>query len=522
MNAISPVHREFIPSPQQLDYFAAIETTPWNIILEAVAGAGKTETLARSIILMTGTVEVIMFNKDAAKEFKDRVKRVGADRQGVFVSTCHSVGFNILRRAFPDLAGQDGVNEKKVANILEGMAERDPEINGEALAPFVTKLVSLGKQMLAGVDWQVSNTAAWLKLASKFGVDQELPEVYPIEAAIEIVKKVFETSGKLCTKVVDFDDMIWAPIAYKCRFFGNDWVLIDEAQDTNPARRRLAKLLLKRNGRLVAVGDSRQAIYGFTGADSDALDLIGREFNCKRLPLSVTYRCPQEVVSYVHQWVNHIQAHPSAPMGEVIRLQPAKAEEGRVPAWFKSEQQLASTSAILCRYNAPLIKTAYALLGNGIACKVEGRDIGKGLTQLVKRWKVKSLDALEAKLEGWLDKEVAKAKAVKSETREQAARDKVECIMVFVGRCRDRKEYTVSALEKEIESLFADNITGILTLASGHKSKGREWPTVYWLEQSLKNKRDLSPEEQVAEDNIKYVIGTRAIERLVLVGEGLQ
>lgn len=94
---------------------------------------------------------------------------------------------------------------------------------------------------------------------------------------------------------IDFDDMVYLPLVFKLRLFPQDWVLIDEAQDTNPTRRALAARMLKPGGRVIAVGDPRQAIYGFTGADNDALEQIAAQFSCKRMPLTVSYRCPQAV-----------------------------------------------------------------------------------------------------------------------------------------------------------------------------------------------------------------------------------
>jgi superfamily I DNA/RNA helicase len=54
---------------------------------------------------------------------------------------------------------------------------------------------------------------------------------------------------------------------------------------------------LGHSSRFVAVGDPHQAIYGFRGANSDALDKIVARFACRTLPLSVSYRCSKAVVA---------------------------------------------------------------------------------------------------------------------------------------------------------------------------------------------------------------------------------
>ena len=98
--------------------------------------------------------------------------------------------------------------------------------------------------------------------------------------------------------------MIYMPLIKRMKFWGFRWVFVDEAQDTNPARRAMIRAMLAPGGRVVAVGDRHQAIYGFAGADADSLDLIAADFNASRLPLTTTYRCPQAVVSFAQQWVS--------------------------------------------------------------------------------------------------------------------------------------------------------------------------------------------------------------------------
>ena len=104
-----------------------------------------------------------------------------------------------------------------------------------------------------------------------------------INASIRVLEK-----SNTILNPIDFDDMVYLPLVFKLRLFPQDWVLIDEAQDTNPTRRALAARMLKPGGRVIAVGDPRQAIYGFTGADNDALEQIAEKFNCARMPAALS------------------------------------------------------------------------------------------------------------------------------------------------------------------------------------------------------------------------------------------
>ena len=136
------------------------------------------------------------------------------------------------------------------------------------------------------------------------------------------------------------------------------------------------------------VGDDRQAIMGFAGASANALDDMIEELKADVLPLTMTWRCPKAVVALAQRYVPDIQAADEAIEGVVSYATELPAE-------------LLATDAILCRNTAPLVDQAYALIRRGIACKVEGREIGTGLLRLVDRWKtIKTVTAFLDKLGG--------------------------------------------------------------------------------------------------------------------------
>lgn len=512
--------QQFQPSPQQQALFDWVEQGSGNLILQAVAGAGKTTSLIEAARRMQGTIFLGAFNKDAVKDIKAKATNAGVLRRGLYISTMHSAAFGSWRVKHPKVV----VDAQKTSRLIDSVS-RLGETNSDLrdAAVFVKKMVSFGKQFLMGVRAPVDNLVIWRKLALHFSADMELPEHIELERALEWVVEVYRRSHDQCRDVVDFDDMIYAPIAYNLRLFKNDWVLGDEWQDCNPARRELMRRSLKATGRAIFVGDARQAIYGFTGAGGDSLARTKAEFNCAELPLSVSYRCPKAVVSYVHQWVNHIEAHPTAADGEVRTPQYDAKQLDSVThepvPWFVQER-LGSADAVLCRYTRPLVKTAYAMIKTGLPCKVAGRDIGKGLIALAQLWKVKTTAKLRERLATYYKREIAKARAEQSDRREQEVQDKVDTLVVFLDRCDQLGKHTIAELVQEIESLFADDTGGVLTLSTGHKAKGREWPRVYWL-QTTQCKPPRKEWEAEQEDNLKYVIGTRAMQTLVLVPEEL-
>lgn len=495
--------KKFEPSPQQSTVFDWITNGTGSCVLEAVAGSGKTTTLIRALNLMTGTIYFGAYNKKIAVEIQNRAPK----RDGLDIATMHSAGFQAWRKAAPRVQ----LDADKVRNIFRAAVTRNMQY-----APFhgvVLQLVSLAKQAGVGIDGFPSMNASktWHDLIEHFDLEtfDESSDTDNSEIIVKLARKTLEASIAQNLELIDFDDMIYAPLYHNCSLPKYDWVLIDEAQDTNGTRRELALRMLKKGGRLMAVGDRHQAIYGFTGADSDALDLIGTAVQAKQLPLTITYRCPKAIVSYAQQWVQHIQAAETAPEG-IVRSAPLESLHDEVKVG----------DAILCRFNAPLVKNVYKLIAKGIPAKIEGREIGTGLKTLVNRWKVKSIEALLTRLEKYEERETTKYRLKEQEVRAVAVEDKVNCLRIIIDRVllsdADTKTPGLRVCA-EVDAIFGDNGDApVVLLSSIHKSKGREWKKVIWL-QAKPNGRARMEWAKVQENNLCYVAATRAMEELVLI-----
>lgn len=475
-------------SPQQAAYFDWIMQGSGSVVLVAVAGAGKTTTLVEGIGLMHGSKFFGAYNKQIADEIAGRVRSPNTT-----VSTMHSAGFRGLRRALPRVV----VDADKVRGIFRNLYQPDQSwARSHSLEAPVLKLVSYAKQAGVGA-LSEANAVNIDALIEHFDLDTLDRDTQVIEMTL----KTLEASNadlSLC----DFDDMIYLPLFLGCDLPTYDWVLIDEAQDTNVTRRALALNMMHANSRLVAVGDPRQAIYGFTGADSNAIELIKQATNAIELPLTVSYRCPKAVVAHAQQWVSHIEASPTAPEGAVVELTNKDADVLVSPG-----------DVVLCRFNAPLIEKAYSYLRDGKPAKIEGRDIGANLKKIVK--KLKGADFFEA-LEKHELIEVSKLLAKEKTALADAYRDKCECIRVIAERC---ETVSVDVVCGEIDKLFIDsngNGREVILLSSIHRSKGREWHRVFWL-QVGPNKRARKAWELEQEDNLSYVASTRAKSELMLV-----
>ena len=525
-----PLAPEFVASPQQAAFFNEVEDGAGNVILEAVAGAGKTTTLIQAMKRMNGRIFFGAYNQKIVAEIEEKARDASALRDGVFISTMHSIGYKVFRNGLSEQERRFlKVTDTKSRDILDEMIKEAPldmQLLMKQAQGFVCKLVSFAKQYLIGVKASDGSIYGgdegllppWLTLVDHFALNAELNEKIPVSQAVAWTLEVYRRSRARCRKVIDFDDMIYAPLALGCKFYNYDWLLGDEWQDANPARREMAMRMLAPGGRALFVGDDRQAIYGFAGASSGSLAITQKMFNCKLMPLTVTYRCAKSIVTHAHQWVNHIQAHPSAKDGVVRAFTPVPPLKDQKPLPWYAVEAIQPSDAVLCRYTRPLIMTAYEFLRAGIACKVEGRDIGNGLCKLAQRWSIRTISALETRLGEYLDNELRKAALKEDTKREQEVTDVVDTLRIFIERSRAKGHTQIDQLVGEIQSLFADNVTNVTVLSTGHKAKGREWDRVFWI-QANGGRPSEREWQKIEEDNIKYVICTRARNELVLVPE---
>jgi len=505
--------KKFFPSPEQQAFLDWIRDGSGSCVLEAVAGAGKTTTLVEGVKLMSGSVFLGAYNKKMGDELKSRI----AGMQGKIAGTFHSAGFRALARSVSELKGSDGkvrsdaIDDKKVRTIAEDMLVGTADEHTEGLIPAICQLVSLAKQTGFLVRGLVDEDrpSYWAELVSRHDVDERLPEDYPVSQLCALAARALRASNRK-RDTIDFDDMVYLPLLLNLRMFRNDWVLIDEAQDTNAVRRELAARMLRPGGRLVAVGDPHQAIYGFTGADNRSLDMIRERFRATTLRLSVSWRCPRSVVAVAREYVGHIRPASTAAVGETAHM-----------TYTGMLARVSPGDAVLCRFNAPLVELCFRLIREGKPAKIEGRAIGEGLIALVGRWKVKTLDALEGRLQKWNDRERAKIEGAAKKDDAKMARheDKYATILVLLERAREQKMTTVSEMETMIRSMFADDASSpnLVVLASVHKSKGLEWPSVYLLGRGdiMPSPRATQEWQKEQEINLCYVAVTRAQERLV-------
>jgi DNA helicase II / ATP-dependent DNA helicase PcrA len=486
----------FKPSPYQQAIITALRETTDSYIVEAVAGSGKTSTLALIVALLLElgkSYVVVAFNKPIATELQSK---------GMNGRTFHSMGYAAVNTAC--MARNNGVRPTleaaKVSQIVADMYGTDSVTYAGALV----RLVGLAKNHMMRPN--VTDEEI-ISLMSHFDVEWDDDSITD-DIMCDMVRETLAANNH-DTRTIDFDDQLYFCWLFDLSLPKYDYILVDESQDTNPLRRNLVARMMKPTSRVVAVGDARQAIYGFTGASHDSLDLIARDFKCKRLPLSVSYRCPRSVVALAKTIVPQIEARDDAPDGQVLR-----------PATFKRSDFL-PTDLLVCRNTAPLVQVAYKLLAARIPCRIMGREIGKSLTSLIKKLsrKNETLESLLDRLAEYRDREVTIAMKQRKESKAQSIQDKCDAISAIIeSMTPEDADGGIMRLITIIDGMFADTKNGCITLATVHKSKGLEALRVFIIDAHLMPSKMARQEWQIVQErNLMYVAYTRALETLVFV-----
>jgi superfamily I DNA/RNA helicase len=328
----------------------------------------------------------------------------------------------------------------------------------------------------------------------------------------ELVPKVIER----CLDVqrdgcVDFDDMVWLPVALDLPMTRYDLLCVDEAQDLNRCQQALAK---KSGHRLILVGDPKQAIYGFAGADAQSMGRMKDELNatdrrCVVLPLTETRRCGRRIVAEANKYVKDFTAHASNPEGTVTERDMSDYHA-----------HVSAGDMVLCRVNAPLVSQCFRFIKAGRKANIQGRDVAAGLKSTIKKTGAKDVVTLVAKVSDWLHAETTKEQAKRnpSEQRIIALTDRADCILCFTENCD-----TVDQVIARIDSVFTDDrSTPGIRMSSIHRAKGLESARVFLLQPKggcVPHPMAKSAWSREQETHLLYVAITRAIEELVYVYE---
>ena len=492
-------------SNYQINIFNAIKDSDKNIIVNAVAGSGKTTTIVEAckrLKLYPNKVQFLAFNKSIANELAEKLKGYAQ------VNTLHSFGYAVLRQAFK--GKRIIIDDKKYIRLLQkNICDWSRYINHEEMSNVeiynsccqIKKIFDLARVNLI----QYGDMESLRGICDAYGICDEFDE---LEIVNNLLKDCYHMSDD---RVIDFTDMVVLPLSYRTYISTFKFVFIDECQDLNAAQRELM-LCAAKGGRFVAVGDRKQAINGFCGADCLSFDKIAETPNTIELPLSVNYRCGSNIIKLVQEIVPQIKAYENSESGTIETYK------------VLSKSLFHKGDMVLCRKSAPLVGLCFKLLQNGITAIVKGGDIAESMLKLINRANCNSIDDLSK----WIDNEKKKTATeiaeylnvsldkAKKTKRYINLSDKLDCIKnICVSQLTD-----VTELKDYIQKMFDEkNIKNAVVLSTAHKSKGLEADRVLILTPSnFPMITKYSKEWEVQQEyNLKYVAWTRAKKDLVFI-----
>lgn len=321
----------------------------------AGAGSGKTEVMARRVAwwvahdgIKKRSVIAFTFTERAAEEMRFRIRRQishitpeGEDPTlgDMYVGTIHAFCMRMLRELAPDPYHSYSIVDDVARLALLGRRFWD-------ILPDFKKVT--GKRQYAAQDLFL----AGYDLLNEYNLlDVELPDDQPpIDPAEE---KAWFSRARLRTRGLGrskgaktFGEAAAKFYAYlRCRRFLDfstsqselvkllqsdanarsllreryTHVVVDEVQDLNPVQHDLLDLIVGKTGTLTAVGDHRQAIFGWRGGRVDLMAELGKSISESRngvvVELEENFRSTPRIVDVANRWARtiHTQTGLTSP-----------------------------------------------------------------------------------------------------------------------------------------------------------------------------------------------------------------
>lgn len=468
-------------SEYQQAIFKNVKEGDGNLVVQALAGSGKTATLIESLKHIPYGAKTLLtaFNKKTADELRKRCP------EGISIFTIHGLGLKAVSSTFKNVKIDLDKTETIIENMIGSGKDKADLRNG------ISKTVSLAKASLAHSDEEIDDLID-LHDMEAIGVSRD--------EQIGLTKAVMNLC-KAKTSSVCYDDMIFLCNVLKVKVPKYNYIMVDECQDISVGQANLILQTLKkktkvtRGSRVFVLGDPFQAIYSWRGASSNSMEVLQEKLNAKVLPLSISYRSSVKVAEQARKYVPNFECAPNAQEGSVNYITEQHMLETAQPGCF-----------ILSRVNAPILGLALKFLRRQIPCNIQGRDLGMNLIHLLDKSKAKTIEDLIVWVKDWQVRETARMILKKRDPL--PVQDKAQCIL---NLSEDVK--TIEELYDFFKKIFSDmDDQNKVILSTTHRVKGLERDTVYMLTNTFRS-------DTQEELNIKYVAITRAKRDLYYVSK---
>ena len=545
----------FKPSTYQQDILDFFLNNPQsNMLVNALAGSGKSTTACMLSEHSKTSDLYIAFNASVVEEFKKKIKNPKTK-----VMTMHSLAYSIMLYNVEQESKDSGEKPKgfgsqrskrtvsldnfKPHKILdEEITKRygryieftkrvflkDNYINLYNLCRLTLTDMSSNKDVSRLIDDHV--------LFLYYGDEgYSAPDISEITSTLKILdtksKQQFETQG-----VIDFTDMLW--ITFNKLKYDNwevpYWALYtniycDEVQDFSNIQLNFLKFIKRTKGRYVFIGDFHQAIYNFAGANAQAFNQIPKMFApVETFDLPICYRCAKSHLSRVNrEYGIPILPCDDAPMGFVKTIDKSKISE-----YAKAGDM------VISRKNKWIAEVVLDLARNGTPIFIEDKEMVAAIKRQILSSKCTSVGTLEKFLQKVISNYNKKLFEIVSKNAREGGHEEEHLEAVAEANSKiDNTSFLLEILEGYLEnhassdsvSKFSNFIDKLLNtppspncvrLCSIHKAKGLEATNVFVLNEAKINYDFRNSKEQnIQEKNLSYIATTRAKEGLYLVKE---
>jgi len=477
------------PSQRQLDIYDCWENEDSNIVINAVAGSGKTTTLLNLLEKCQYRTLFLAFNKSVQEEIQAKIDAKGL-LQGKAL-TMHGMGLSAIRNSYRKVRISNSKNFdilKKVQNANKRIFKDYPWKDRLKIGYTLMDMNDISRMFLTT---DIQEIQDYLHNMDKPAFDFE-----DIESLWDDVLNIREEYYEKTSVEIDFLDMIFLPV-YKSLVIPIEpyYLFVDEAQDLNLCQHKLIDNLINQGTtkKWIAVGDKNQSIYGFGGSFKSSFDLFLTKGNVKELPLDICYRCDTMIIDAANE-VYPVMQYFSGNKGIVSEI--------------RNPDMIKDNSMVVCRNSAPIIDLYFRLLSLEKNCYIKGEDILKSIVRFITPYKSSTVGSAKVQMENKLSL-LSRDNSDNGKYKAFVFKENYDNFLKLSDHFA--KDFqTVDLVLNKLKSLFIDKENAIM-LCTIHKSKGLEADVVYILNENLiPSKFAKSTEQLIQEQNLKYVARTRA------------
>lgn len=367
---------------------AAVCHSNGHALILAGAGSGKTRVLVHRIAWLIQAENVspysilaVTFTNKAAAEMRGRIESLlGIPASGMWVGTFHGIAHRLLRAHWQE------------AGLPQNFQILDSDDQKRTLKRLIREM---------GLDdsqWPAKEAQWYINARKDEGLRAGQIVLHPgqkNDVHLMQMIEIYRQYEALCQQsgMIDFAEMLlrakdlWQKRPdvlhhYRERFQN---LLVDEFQDTNSIQYEWVKLLAGDTGRVFAVGDDDQSIYGWRGAKIENIHQYSRDFKpVETYRLEQNYRSTGNILNAANGLIANNTDRLGKELwtdgsdGELIQVYSAFNEIDEANYIVDSIQECVkegykrSECAILYRSNAQSRVLEESLLNSGMPYRVYG------------------------------------------------------------------------------------------------------------------------------------------------------